>query len=138
MTDIEMIRTLTGNNEISDAFISFYLQATEDFVKSYCNIDSIPKGLKSTVLEITALRVKANSNEGDSALGEGIKQIGSITDGNQSISYVGGATAGKQFTSEEDFIAAYGNILGRYRRMVVDKTSQRNAGARRIHHSEER
>ena len=133
MTDIEVVRALTGNTEISDAFISFYLEATEDFVKAYCNIDSIPKGLKSTVLEMASLRVKANSKGSASALGEGLKQVGSISDRNQSISYASGSSGSKQFISEEDFVAAYGNILDRYRRMVVDRKPLRTLGSRCLH-----
>lgn len=121
MTDIETVRTLTGNTAISDEFISFYLNSTKQFIKSYCNINSIPEELKPTYLEITALRVKANTNEGSSALGEGIKQVSSLTDGNQSISYAGGSSGSKQFISEEDFIASYGYILDRYRKLVIDK-----------------
>ncbi len=135
MTDIETVRTLTGNNDISDAFISFYLQASEDFIKSYCNIDTIPDGLKTTLLEMTAMRVKANSNGGQAALGQGVKSVASMSDGNQSIGYAIGGSGTKSFISEEDFVAAYGDILGRYRRMVVDKKPcEKTCGSRCLHH----
>lgn len=134
MTDIETVRTLTGDSDISDAFISFYLQASEDFIKSYCNIDTIPDGLKTTLLEMTAMRVKANSSGGKPALGQGVKSVASMSDGNQSIGYAIGGSGTKSFISEEDFVAAYGDILGRYRRMVVgNKENLKTCGSRCLH-----
>lgn len=133
MTDIEAVRALTGNNEISDAFIAFYLEAAGDFIKSYCNVDSIPSGLKTTYIEIAALKVTANTSGANASLGVGIKTIGSISDGNQSIGYALGGAGSKTFVSNEDFIAAYGDILGRYRRMVVDRPfTHRGVGARNV------
>lgn len=132
MTDIEMIRILTGNNDISADFISFYLDSTEKFIKSYCNISTIPEGLKPTYLEITALRVKANTNGGQAALGEGVKAVASVTDGNQSISYASGVTGSKSFIGEDDIIASYGYILDRYRCLVTNKKPCRTLGSRRI------
>ena len=76
MTDIETIRVLTGNNDISEEFIAFYLDSTREFIKSYCNIDAIPDELRPTYLEITALRIKANASGSKSTLGEGVKQVG--------------------------------------------------------------
>ena len=132
MTDIEMIRILTGNNDISADFISFYLDSTEKFIKSYCNIETIPEGLKPTYLEITALRVKANTNGGQAALGEGVKAVASVTDGNQSVSYASGVAGSKSFISEEDIVASFGYILDRYRRLVTSKGPCETLGSRRI------
>ena len=132
MTDIEAIRLLTGNNAISDDFIAFWLDSTKKFVLGYCNIESIPEGLKPTVLEIAAFRVNANSNGSEAALGQGGRQVGSVSDGNQSISYVTASSGVKQFVSEEDIIAAYGYILNRYRRMVVEPRSLRSPGCRKV------
>lgn len=132
MTDIEAIRLLTGNEEISDDFIAFWLDSTKKFILGYCNIDSIPEGLKPTLLEITAFRVKANSNGASAELGQGVRQVGSISDGNQSISYAAGSAGSKQFVSEEDIVSAYGYILDRYRRMVVERPVGPFLGARRI------
>lgn len=132
MTDIETVRVLTGNNEISDEFIAFYLDSTEKFIKGYCNISSIPEDLKPTLLEITSLRVKANSSGASSTLGEGLKQVGSVSDGNQSISYTAGGAGTKAFVSQEDFVSSYGFMLDRWRRMVVNRPERRHLGARRI------
>lgn len=132
MSDINVVRALTGNNELSDDVIAFYLNSVENFVLGYCNIKVIPKELKPTIIEIAALRVRANSNGGNAAIGEGIKSVGSLSDGNQSISYQAGGSGFKQFVSNDDIIAAYGNILDRYRRMVVDSPRHRPPGARKI------
>jgi len=134
MTKIETVRMLTGNTEISDDFISFYLDSTEKFIKGYCNIDTIPEDLEPTFLEITSMRVKANSSGSKAALGEGLKTVGSISDGNQSIGYQLGGGGTKTFISEEDFVAAYGYMLDRWRRMVVPKsTPKRTCGSRCLH-----
>ena len=132
MTDIETIRVLTGNNDISEEFIAFYLDSTREFIKSYCNIDDIPDALRPTYLEITALRIKANASGSKSTLGEGVKQVGSISDGNQSVSYSVGGAGTKGFVSEEDFVSAYGYMLDRFRRMVVNRPVGRHLGARRM------
>lgn len=124
MTELEMIelvRTLSGNNEVDERVIAFYLNSTKNFILSYCNIESIPEGLEPTLIEMTVLRIRANVQGAEVKVGEGLKQVASITDGNQSISYQVGATSGKSFVSDEDLVSAYGNILGRYRRMVVPK-----------------
>ena len=118
---IELVRTLSGNNEVDERVIAFYLNSTKNFILSYCNIDKIPEGLEPTLIEMTALRIRANVQGAEVKVGEGLKQVASISDGNQSISYQAGVTSGKSFVSDEDLVSAYGNILGRYRRMVVPK-----------------
>lgn len=119
MFDIQVIKQLAGNPEIEDTLVAFYLTSTTDWVKSYCNIEEIPRELNTTLIEITAKRIRANTAGNKSVIGEGMKQIASITDGNQSISYVAGQAVA--FTSEEDILKAYGHILNRYRRLVVDR-----------------
>lgn len=131
MSDIALVRTLTGNNDISDDFIAFYLDSVENFILGYCNISAIPKELKPTLIEIAALRVRANSNGSNAAIGEGIKSVGSLGDGNQSIAYQAGGSF-KQFVSNDDIIAAYGSTLDRWRNMVVDRPVSRVTGARHI------
>lgn len=131
MSDIELVKALTGNNEISEDVIAFYLDSVEKFVLGYCNIKTIPKELKPTLIEITALRVRANSNGPNASIGEGIKTVGSVSDGQQSVSYQAGATF-KQFVSNDDIIAAYGSTLNRWRNMVVSKPEDRGQGARVI------
>lgn len=129
MTDIETIRTLTGNNQISDAFISFYLDSTKKFIKQYCNIDAVPEDLKPTMLEITALRVKANSDGAAGAVGAGVQHVGSISDGNQSVSFAGGSSAAS-YLSYEDFVSAYGYMLNRFRKLSSKGVHCRPLGAR--------
>lgn len=131
MSDIALVRTLTGNNDISDDLIAFYLDSVKNFILGYCNLKAIPEELKPTLIEIAALRVRANSNGPNAAIGEGIKSVGSLSDGNQSILYQAGAGF-KQFVSNDDIIAAYGSTLDRWRKMVIDKPVARAAGARDI------
>lgn len=131
MSDITTIRALVGNSEISDDIIAFYLDSVTNFVLGYCNISSIPAELKPTLLEIAALRVRANSNGAQAAIGEGIKSVGSISDGNQSIGYQAGG-AFKQFVSNDDILAAYGSTLDRYRKMVINSPVSRVDGTRKV------
>lgn len=119
MTDIETIRTLTGNNEISDGFITFHLDSAEKFIKSYCNISIIPEGLKPTLLEIVAFRVKANSSGEKATIGEGVKVVTGITDGNQTVNY--SARNANSYTTWDDILAAFGAELTRWRKMVVQR-----------------
>ena len=132
MTDIEAVRALTGNTEISDDFIAFYLDSTEKLIKSYCHIDAIPDGLKPTLIEMTALRVNANSEGSQAALGKGVQQVGSVSDGNQSVSYVTGSTGGKSFISEEDLISSFSYVLDSFRRLPVSRPTCFR-GARKLH-----
>lgn len=131
MSDIALVKTLIGNNDISDDVVAFYLDSVKSFILGYCNLKEIPKELKPTLIEIAALRVRANSNGSNAAIGEGIKSVASLSDGNQAISYQAGGGF-KQFVSNDDIILAYGSILDRWRKMVVDKPVSRVAGARRI------
>lgn len=133
MSDIETVKLLTGDSGLSDDFVAFYLQAVREFILNYCNVPDIPQGLHTTYLEMTAMRVKANTSNGAASLGQGIKAVASLSDGNQSVSYSLGGSGTKAFVSEEDLVAAYGPVLDRYRRMVVDHCGPRPLGARCMH-----
>ena len=91
---------------------------------------TIPEELKPTLIEIAALRVRANTSGSNAAIGEGIKSVSALSDGNQRIAYQAGEF--KQFISNDDIIAAYGSTLDRWRKMVISKPVSRVAGARRI------
>lgn len=135
MTDIQTVRLLSGNNEIDNQVIEFFLESTKQFILAYCNITEIPEGLKPTYLEITSLRVKANTSGASVALGEGLKIVGSISDGNQSIGYAAGASGGKTFVSEEDLVTAYGYMLDSFRKMKTSRSCGvlRARGSRCLH-----
>lgn len=135
MTDIETVKLLLGNTAVSDDLVSFYLDSTAEFIKAYCNIPEIVPALKPTYLEITAMRVKANStSDGKASINDGAKQVASLSDGNQSISYASGTAGSKQFISEEDFVSSYGYLLDRFRRLVTDGAPCfRTQGSRCIH-----
>lgn len=130
MSDIALVKALVGNNDISDDIVAFYLDSVEKFILGYCNLKTIPEELKPTLIEIAALRVRANTSGSNAAIGEGIKSVSALTDGNQSIAYQAGEF--KQFISNDDIIAAYGSTLDRWRKMVISKPVSRVAGARRI------
>ncbi len=131
MSDIALVKALIGNNDISDDIVAFYLDSVEKFILGYCNLKTIPEELKPTLIEIAALRVRANTSGSNAAIGEGIKSVSSLSDGNQSIAYQASGTF-RQFISNDDIIAAYGSILDRWRKMVVDRPVSRVAGARHI------
>lgn len=118
MTDIDTIRVLTGNLEISDEFIAFNLDSMEDAIKLYCNLDSIPKGLKNTLLEMVALKVNANSDGANSTLGQGVRRVTSLTDGSQTVAY-GNDMRASTFASQDSLMIAYASILDSFRKMKV-------------------
>lgn len=130
MSDIALVKALIGNNDISDDIVAFYLDSVEKFILGYCNLKAIPEELKPTLIEIAALRVRANTSGSNAAIGEGIKSVSALSDGNQSIAYQAGEF--RQFISNDDIIAAYGSTLDRWRKMVVDRPVSRVTGARRI------
>ncbi len=131
MSDKAKVKVLIGNDAISDDLIAFYLDSVTEFVLGYCNLTEIPKGLKNTIIEITAMRVRNNTSGSTAAIGEGSKRVAAISDGNQSISYQGESGA-KTIISNDDIIEAYGRTLDRWRKMVIDGPKKRPLGARDV------
>lgn len=121
MTDIEVVKMLSGNTEISDEFVAFQLERTKVLLLTYLNVDVLPEALHSIWLEITAFKVKANSSGANSSLGEGTRQVGSVSDGNQSVSFSLIGSSAIDWNNDALVLQAYADILGRYRRMVVDR-----------------
>lgn len=116
-TEIEMVRKLAGVPEDIDGdLVSFYLEQTKEFVRGYCHRTDVPAGLASTVLQMAALRLKANVDGGSASAGVGMKGIQSVTDGSQSVSYAR-VTGLLTYVSDADFVSAYGALLDRYRKM---------------------
>lgn len=132
MSDLDMIRTLAGNNEISDEVIAFYLDSVKTFILAYCNLKVLPVELRPTLIEIVASRIRANTAGSEVTLGGGIKSVASISDGNQSISYQVGGNF-KSFINNDDIISTYGSILDRFRKMVISPRPVRHVGARNLH-----
>ena len=121
MTDIEVVRMLSGNNDISDEFVAFQLTRTKELLLTYLNVPELPDGLHSIYLEIAAFKLNANAKGGSANLGGGSKDVASVSDGNQSVSYSSRSASSIDWNNDAAILQAYADILGRYRRMVVNK-----------------
>lgn len=121
MTDIETVKMLAGNTEISDDFVAFQLERTEALLLTYLNVDKLPDGLHCIYLEIAAFKLRANAKGASANLGGGVKQVNSVGDGNQSVSFSSVSATSIDWNNDAAVLQAYADILGRYRRMVVNK-----------------
>lgn len=125
MTDIELVKALVNDDGLSDGLVSFYLSVSEDFIKNYCHLDAIPEELHSTMIQIAAIKLKANSDEGSSSLGAGVSSITSVSEAGQSVSW-GRVTSSKNFIGDDDLVSTFSAILNRFRRF--------DSGERRCKH----
>lgn len=119
MADKETVKALVGDTTISDAIVSFYLDHSADMIKNYCGIGAVPEQLKSTQIQIAALKVKANTSGAVGAIGSGAKVVQTIADGNQTISYanVGAMSA----TSDAEILLHFAPALDRFRVLAVNR-----------------
>ena len=124
MTDIELVKMLINDDGLSDDLINFYLALAEDFIKNYCHLDEVPDALHNTMIQIAAVKLRANSDEGQSSLGAGVSSVTSVSEAGQSISW-GRVTSSKNFIGDDDLITTFGSILDRFRRF--------DSGIRRRH-----
>ena len=115
MEDRELVRMLVGDDALSDDLITFYLSLAEDFIKNSCHLDDGPEALHNTMIQIAAVKLKANSDEGQSSLGAGVSSVTSVSEAGQSISW-GRVTSSKNFIGDDDLITPFGSILDRFRR----------------------
>lgn len=115
MEDRELVRMLVGDDALSNDLITFYLSLAEDFIKNYCHLDKVPEALHNTMIQIAAVKLKANSDEGQSSLGAGVSSVTSVSEAGQSISW-GRVTSSKNFIGDDDLITTFGSILDRFRR----------------------
>ena len=108
---IKVIKELLGPNAPSDTVINYWLNATERYILNYCNLDTLPTELEYVLTEMTCLRINYNVN----GVGTGSKNVSSVTDGSQSVSY---SFAGqKSFNSDDDILNGYKSQLNRFRRL---------------------
>lgn len=121
MSDIETVKMLVNDNDLPDTLITFYLSLASDFIKNYCHLTSIPEELHSTLIQIAAVKLRANSEEGESSLGAGVSSITSVSEAGQSVSW-GRVTSSKNFIGDDDLISTFGTILDRFRRFDSGKT----------------
>jgi hypothetical protein len=132
---IDMVKLITGNQQSDSKLVAFYLDAAASFIKAYCGICTISPQLEQVQVQIAAKmlteQTKTNADGSQSgAVGSGIAAVGSLSDGNQSVSYVQTAGATASFSYDEaSIVAAFGNILNRYRVFKTD-SGCRSAGVR--------
>lgn len=115
MEDKEVVRMLINDDSLPDALIDFYLTLADEFIKNYCHLDEVPEALQNTKIQIAAVKLKANSDEGQSSLGAGVSSVTSVSEAGQSISW-GRVTSSKNFIGDDDLITTFGSILDRFRR----------------------
>lgn len=128
--EIDMVRKLAGVPEDIDSdLVSFYLEQAKEFVRGYCHRTDVPQGLASTVLQMAALRLRANVDGSSASAGIGVRSVQQVTDGSQTVTYAGQPAA---YVTDADFISAYGALLDRYRKMSrVGGVRGDSLGARR-------
>lgn len=115
MEDREVVRMLINDDSLPDTLIDFYLTLADEFIKNYCHLDEVPEALQNTKIQIAAVKLKANSDEGQSSLGAGVSSVTSVSEAGQSISW-GRVTSSKNFIGDDDLITTFGSILDRFRR----------------------
>lgn len=124
MTDLELIRMLVGDDSLPVELVSFYLSLSEDFIKNYCNIPEVPPQLHNVMIQIAAVKLKANSDEGQSSLGAGVSSITSVSEAGQSVSW-GRVTSSKNFIGDDDLIETFGPTLDNFRRIDSGRPPRR-------------
>lgn len=134
MTDTELVRMLVGDDDLSDDLVQFYLTLSEEFIKNYCHLDSIPPELHNTYIQIAAVKLRANSDDGQSSLGVGVSSITSVSEAGQSVSW-GRVTSSKNFIGDDDLITTFGSILDRFRKFDsgIRRTRSLGVKARRFY-----
>lgn len=134
MADAELVRMLVGDDALPDNLVQFYLSLSEEFIKNYCHLDSIPLGLHNTYIQIAAVKLKANSDDGQSSLGAGVSSITSVSEAGQSISW-GRVTSSKNFIGDDDLITTFGATLDRFRRFDsgIKRVSRPSSKTRRFY-----
>lgn len=124
MTDVETVKMLVNDDALSEDLVTFYLTLAEDFIKNYCHLDEVPPELHNTLLQIASVKLRANSDEGQSSLGAGVSSVTSVSEAGQSISW-GRVTSSKNFIGDDDLITTFGAILNRFRRFDSKKPPRR-------------
>lgn len=96
------IRLNIENNE-KDKILNSYLNQAKEKIINYCNITSIPKELKYTLISIAIELYRYNNGE---------LQISSETQGNRSVTY-------SDISVLDKIILNYNHELNRFRRIKV-------------------
>lgn len=108
---VSSIQTLLGQASPDEKVIEYWAASTKQYILNYCNLKELPEGLYPILVEMTCLRIRYNTN----GVGTGVKNIASVSDGSQSVSY---ALAGQRsFSSDDDLLNQYKTQLNRFRRL---------------------
>ena len=77
----------------------------------YCRIDTLPDGLKPTIVAMTCDRLSEYMEQA----GTGTGIVTSVSDGQQSVSYKSASEALKKSDTDTDILHGYAQQLNRYR-----------------------
>ena len=111
-----------------DAVLTSVISSAAELIRNYCNFydtESIPDGLVYTWAEMAMAKYKHTINQfqsGDgSSSGKG-KDVASVSDGSQSVSYdnTGASDFAGMAESDKEFVNGFAYSLNRYRRLRWD------------------
>lgn len=110
LNKLKALLGISEDDESKDLSLEFTLENTEEIIKNYCNIDTIPTELNNTLLRM-AIDLYRNESLGEEELPLG--SISSITEGDTTVSY-------KNINSDfkDTVLKNYEKQLKRYRKLV--------------------
>lgn len=108
---ISKIKILMGTASPNEDIIQFWLDSTKEYILNYCNLETLPKELNHTLVEMTCLRIRYNQN----GVGAGEKSVASVSDGSQSVSY--SYVGQKSANSDDELLNGFKSQLNRFRRL---------------------
>ena len=79
----------------------------------YCRIDTLPDGLKPTIVAMTCDRLSEYMEQA----GTGTGIVASVSDGQQSVSYKSASEALKKSDTDTDILHGYSLQLNKYRKV---------------------
>ena len=111
---VEMIKLLLGDCPPSTNIkvIQYWLNSTEQLIKNYRNIETLPPELDNVLIELTCLRIGNNSK----GVGSGNAVATSMSDNGQSVSF--GFKANGISTEDQELLSSYKKQLIKFRRLI--------------------
>lgn len=106
------LKLLLGiKDESKTALLSFLIEKASDIICNYCNIEKVPKGLETMLLDmcIKMYRVKNLGQE------ESKMEVKSMTEGAVSVSFANAISENQN--KAMDFLEDYRTQLNRYRKV---------------------
>ena len=92
--------------------IEYWLNSTEQLIKNYCNIETLPPELDNVLIELTCLRIGNNSK----GIGSGSAVATSMSDNGQSVSF--GFKPNGISAEDQDLLSSYKQQLIKFRRLI--------------------